>query len=54
MASFDAQAKSLDRNMANNKGNPQHTIMTAHEPSYSRQRLDLDPYAKKDMVWGIG
>lgn len=52
MASYDVgPAKSLDRNLGNAKVDPQHTIMTAHEPAYSRHKLDMASVSKKDMVF---
>lgn len=49
MASYDlGAAKSLDRNLANK--DPSHTIMTAHEPGYNRNKLDFAGGTRKDLV----
>jgi hypothetical protein len=44
------ESKSLDRNMGNSKIDAKQTIMTAHEPEYSHQKLEFIYSNRKDMV----
>ena len=46
----NGDSKSMDRNLAKVAQDPKNTIMTAHEPKYPRERLDMADAARQDMV----